>query len=89
MGNQREHGVGAVQGAQAVFALPYGMHDKDVVLDDGGATHSTLQQNLQWLADEAMEEELPTILAGWHALWLAKAGTIGECLDTAIVWERG
>lgn len=44
---------------------------------------------LEWLAVNADEEECGRIIVGTAILWDAKAGRLGECLDTAVIWERG
>ena len=46
-------------------------------------------RSLDWLLRNAQEEEIPRILTAAVLLWHAEAGSMGQCLDTAIVWERG
>lgn len=44
---------------------------------------------LHWLIANATQDEVGRIVVGAAILFDAGAGTISQCLDTAIVWERG
>lgn len=68
--------------------LPYDVTTDDLFVEPRSMGHKD-SSDLEWLYTHATEEELPRILTGAVALWQAGAGSIGECLDTAIVWERG
>jgi hypothetical protein len=71
--------------------IPFGLDEDELVLDPAamGDGLSSAPTELRWLAQFAVEEELPRILAATVLLFDANAGTIGQCLHTAIVWERG
>lgn len=46
-------------------------------------------RGLEWLLTHANEEEVPRILTSAVLLFHADAGSMGQCIDTAIIWERG
>lgn len=56
---------------------------------DPAAKGSELMHELQWMVANATSEEWERILRGWALLHYLDAGTLGECLHTAIIWERG
>jgi hypothetical protein len=58
----------------------------------------TVEEALEWLAEkwasdvpheQLDDEEVARILTSTVALYAYGAGTLGQCFDTAIVWERG
>jgi len=85
--------------AQITFDLPMNMTIDDLQPDNMAVTHPvyggrniTAQgRALQWLKDEATEEELPIILLTAVAIHHAGQGEwhIGHCLESAIVCMRG
>lgn len=70
------------------LAFPYNAFAKDMKLDPG-AKGASLDEGLLWLAEEGQPEEVPRIFAAAVLLFEMEAGTFGECLQTAIIWERG
>jgi hypothetical protein len=76
-------------GHRLSLELPYGLSVPDLVLDSEHDRGADMDVELEWLRENAGEEELPRILTSAVLLFHAKAGTIGECLRTAVVWERG
>lgn len=69
--------------------IPYGLRREDLVLDSSsrGAVR-TLSESLRILADEGVAQP-DDVLAATVLLFRAGAGTLAQCLDTAIVWECG
>jgi hypothetical protein len=74
--------------------LPYdemGPLELDPVTLDHGASW---RASLEWLAggegiDAYTAEEVARVITSAALLLAAGAGTVDQCLDTAIVWERG
>jgi len=67
--------------------IPY-EGDQPLVLDPA-AKKADLGTEVLWLFEAATEGELPRILTSAVCLFHAEAGTIAECLRTAVIWERG
>jgi hypothetical protein len=73
---------------EVTVTIPYDLTTLDLKIDSaakGAQSNEELQQVMMWME----EEELPRILTSTVLLHQAGAGTIGECLRTAIIWERG
>jgi hypothetical protein len=68
--------------------IPFDLTIGDLVVDPA-AKASITSTELDWLYRNASDEELPRILKATALLFEANAGTIAECLHTAIIWERG
>ena len=76
--------------------LPYGLEGSDLGLD-GSSRHQNASSVtlLRWLiANGVTDEELERIFRATTVLWAACRGQdpsieFRNCLDTAIVWERG
>jgi hypothetical protein len=76
----------------ATIAVPY-EGDQPLVLDPG-AQETTIEwelETLNRLRDDShdYDGEVERILRATVILFNAKAGSIAECLGTAIIWERG
>jgi hypothetical protein len=56
---------------------------------DPAAKDANLHGELYWMMDNASADEWERILRGWAILHYMDCGTLGECLRTAIIWERG
>jgi hypothetical protein len=58
---------------------------------DPAAKGTTADEAMGYIADHIVWEsdELIRIMQSAVILYAARAGTFGECLDTAIIWERG
>lgn len=56
---------------------------------DPAAKGSSLRVELEWMIFNAKAEEWNRILTAWALLNYLEVGTLGECLHTAIIWERG
>jgi hypothetical protein len=76
----------------ATIPVPY-EGDQPLVLDPG-AQETTIEwelETLNRLRDDSRDYdgEVERILRATVILFNAKAGSIAECLGTAIIWERG
>lgn len=71
-----------------IFHLPYDMTLADLRLEEG-SENSDLQEELEWLSTNATPEELPRILQTALILHNVASYPIADCLNTAIIWERG
>jgi hypothetical protein len=73
--------------------IPYNLREDELVLDPAVLNHKdtdSIQAVLEWLFATGMrDEELERIMRGTICLFAAKAGTFRQCLDTAVIWERG
>jgi len=69
------------------IVLPYDLTE-DRILKDLELTSLPVSQSLEWLYNEASEEELPRILKS-VVVMLEKGVDLDKALTTAIVWERG
>lgn len=75
--------------------IPYNVPLDGLVLDPSskGKTAEDFIGQLHWLHQTSgpggFAEELELIVAGAATLMAAGAGTVGECLDTAVIWDRG
>lgn len=72
--------------------LPYAnqREDPDFVLElDPAAKGALLLEGLEWMRYNASADEWERILRGWALLHYLDCGSLGECLRTAIIWERG
>ena len=66
--------------------------DQPLVLDPGTLHREiTIDESMSRIVDFIVwdEDELPRIMRAAVILHAAGAGTFGQCLDTAIIWERG
>lgn len=65
--------------------------EADLTLDKAATgPNERVDRLLMWLArDGGSDEGLARILASTVALYQFGAGNIAQCLDTAIIWERG
>lgn len=72
------------------LSIPYGLKPEELLIDET-SPKADWRKQLQWMVDEAEEGEVPRILRAAVEIYVYNNGfrTIGECLDTAIVWERG
>lgn len=77
-----------IEDRAVVVWLPYELKVEDLHLEPS-TEDKDHEFGLRWLLDNATHDEVVRILQGAVALYGAVGGTIGECLATAIVWERG
>lgn len=68
--------------------IPFDLGLEDVKLDPA-AKNSILSNELEWLTNNATEEELPRILLSASILHEISGEHVADCLHTAIIWERG
>jgi hypothetical protein len=71
-----------------VVRIPFDLDVSELQLEKGTA-HSSLSHELNWLTQNATEEELPRILTSALVLHQVRKFPIADCLHTAIIWERG
>jgi hypothetical protein len=74
--------------------LPYNLTEEEVVLEPHLYKSRGILENLRWLAYEYEnhrldDEELELIMRSAVLLHHKTKAPMGECLDTAIVWDRG
>jgi hypothetical protein len=69
-------------------SIPFGLTIGELILDPA-AHGDQLGPELAWLFENATEEEIPRIFLSAALLMSVSAGTVGECISTAIIWERG
>jgi hypothetical protein len=70
--------------------LPFGLVVSQLELDPTSVTgFRPVDEVLEILREEFSQEELKRVLTSAVLLMEANAGTLAQCLDTAIVWERG
>lgn len=76
----------------ATIAVPYEGY-QDLKIDPGSEGYSTLWalQSLIELHNTSrdFDNEVERIMRAAVILFNAQAGPIGECIETAIIWERG
>lgn len=71
-----------------MVTIPYNLTAYDLKIDPGSVGR-TLKEELMWLDDHAKHDEIRRIVTSTALLLEVGAGTEGECLHTAIIWERG
>lgn len=70
--------------------LPFGLTEKELVLDPATRTNQSVAPGLKFLAQDANIHEVERIMTSTVLLKTAHPEyTLGECLETAIIWERG
>jgi hypothetical protein len=81
-------------------AAPFNLTDEELVLDPATVKHGprSVHESLDWMTDtQTTEDEIERILRGAVVLYARLRGpddceptiTFSQCLDTAIIWERG
>jgi hypothetical protein len=68
--------------------IPFGLTRDEIKLDPA-SRNSIISNELEWLTNNATEEELPRILLSAVILHEVGGFHIADCLHTAIIWERG
>lgn len=72
------------------ITIPFNMTEEELRLEPYHQTNRvSLKDELQWLVDNADEEELPHILTSAVCLHHHTDDPIAKCLATAIIWTRG
>jgi hypothetical protein len=79
--------------ALAPIPLPYNLKHDELEIDPA-AEGTTMDEAMRWIVDEISwndEETMERVFRAMIVLYHAQQGsrTLGECLETAIVWERG
>lgn len=73
---------------QAYLPIPYDLSPDDLRITDKVA--DDLQRELEWLAAEDLPaDQAERIMRAAVLLKNVKAGTFAQCLEQAIIWERG
>lgn len=77
--------------ATTEITIPFNLEPHELVLDPATVERgfSSIIRSARFMSDEAGIEEIERVLTAAVCLFHAGAGTIAECLDTAIIWERG
>lgn len=72
----------------AKLPIPFGLSADELQITDG--VDDNLQQELTWLANEVLsDDQAERIMRAAVLLKNVNAGTFAECLEQAIIWERG
>jgi len=70
---------------------PYNLTDTEVVVDKSSAhSEMTAVQLMRWFMDSSvMEADLERVFRSTVLLRAVTNAPFAECLDTALIWERG
>jgi hypothetical protein len=73
---------------EVTMTIPFQLTTVDLKLEPG-ARDTDLKEQLEHMIQFLDEAEFPRVLKAAVILHSAGAGTMGECLYTAVIWERG
>ena len=69
--------------------IPFGLHTWDLVLDPATDRDVLAAAELKRISQEMTADEMVRVLKSAIMLHHVGAGSLGPCLQTAAIWERG
>jgi hypothetical protein len=69
--------------------IPFNLERDELVQDPATSPHDHWHSELEWLEANADADEVVRILTSAVLLSAHTDDPIGQCLHTAIIWERG